>query len=79
MLFTTHVFLFAFLPITLAGFWSLRSTQLRLAFLALASYVFYAWWDWRYLPLMLASTMTDFLAGLLISRTSDRRARRALL
>jgi alginate O-acetyltransferase complex protein AlgI len=79
MLFTTHLFLFGFLPITLLGFWSLRSTRLRLAFLALASYVFYAWWDWRFLPLMLASTMTDYVAALLISRTSDLRGRRALL
>ena len=79
MLFTTHIFLFGFLPITLAGFWALRSTQLRLAFLALASYVFYAWWDWRFLPLMFASTSADYVAGLLLSRTDDRRLRRALL
>ena len=79
MLFTTHIFLFGFLPVTLASFWALRSTQLRLAFLALASYVFYAWWDWRFLPLMFASTSTDYVAGLLLSRTDDRRLRRALL
>jgi alginate O-acetyltransferase complex protein AlgI len=79
MLFTTHIFLFGFLPITLAGFWALRSTHLRLAFLALASYVFYAWWDWRFLPLMLASTTTDYVAALLLSRTDDPRSRHALL
>jgi alginate O-acetyltransferase complex protein AlgI len=79
MLFTTHVFLFGFLPCTLAGFWLLRSTRARLAFLALASYVFYAWWDWRYLPLMLASTTTDYVAALLISRTESVRMRRTLL
>jgi alginate O-acetyltransferase complex protein AlgI len=79
MLFTTHLFLFGFLPITLAGFWALRSARLRLAFLALASYVFYAWWDWRFLPLMLASTTTDYLAALLLDRTDDARLRRALL
>jgi alginate O-acetyltransferase complex protein AlgI len=79
VLFTTHLFLFGFLPCTLAGFWLLRSTYARLAFLALASYVFYAWWDWRYLPLMLASTTTDYVAGLLLSRTEGERMRRALL
>ena len=79
MLFTTHLFLFGFLPCTLAGFWLLRSTYARLAFLALASYVFYAWWDWRYLPLMLASTTTDYVAGLLIARREGERTRRALL
>jgi len=71
MLFTTHLFLFGFLPITLAGFWALRAPRLRLVFLALASYVFYAWWDWRFLPLMLASTTTDYLAALLLDRTDD--------
>jgi alginate O-acetyltransferase complex protein AlgI len=79
MLFTTHIFLFGFLPIVLAGFWALRSMQLRLSFLALASYVFYAWWDWRFLPLLLASTTTDYIAGLLLSRSNDPRVRRALL
>jgi alginate O-acetyltransferase complex protein AlgI len=79
MLFTTHLFLFGFLPITLAGFWALRAPRLRLVFLALASYVFYAWWDWRFLPLMLASTTTDYLAALLLDRTDDPRLRRALL
>src|SRR5450432_1239054 len=79
MLFTTHVFLFGFLPCTLAGYWLLRSTRARLAFLALASYVFYAWWDWRYLPLMIASTTTDYVAGLLLARTDGARMRRGLL
>ncbi len=31
----------------------------RLAFLTASSYVFYAWWDWRFLPLMIASTTVD--------------------
>jgi alginate O-acetyltransferase complex protein AlgI len=79
VLFTTHLFLFGFLPCTLAGYWLLRSTPARLAFLALASYVFYAWWDWRYLPLMIASTTTDYVAGLMLARTDGARMRRALL
>jgi alginate O-acetyltransferase complex protein AlgI len=79
VLFTTHLFLLGFLPCVLAGFWLLRSTHVRLAYLALASYVFYAWWDWRFLPLMLASTTTDYVAALLISRSEGPRMRRALL
>jgi|SRR6476660_2857139 len=37
------------------------------------SFVFYGWWDWRFLGLVLVSTTIDFLAGLLIesSRRSD--------
>ena len=74
MLFTTHLFLFGFLPITLLGFWALRSTQLRLALLALASYVFYAWWDWRFLPLMFALDLHR-----LRRRAPDRTHRRPTL
>ena len=44
MLFNSHVFLFAFLPAVLAGWWALRRwTTTRLAFLALSSYFFYGW------------------------------------
>jgi len=35
------------------------------------SFVFYGWWDWRFLGLVLVSTTIDFLAGLLIE--SSRR------
>ena len=79
MLFTTHAFLFGFLPLTLAGFWLLRTTRLRLGYLALASYVFYGWWNWRYLPLILATTALDYGAALLIARSDVARTRRIWL
>ena len=56
MLFNSYVFLFGFLPAVLLGWWGLaRWKQLRLAFLTGASWFFYAWWDWRYLPLLRAT------------------------
>ena len=58
------VFLFAFLPAALVGTWSLRNKNLRLGFITLASWVFYAWWDWRFLPLMLGTTTVDYIAAL---------------
>ena len=48
MLFNSYEFLFAFLPVVLIGWWSIRAPAARLAFLAAASYFFYAWWDWRF-------------------------------
>ena len=48
MLFTSYTFLFAFLPLVLAGWWGLAALGLRrtrLAFLTTASWVFYAWFD----------------------------------
>ena len=47
--------------------------------LLIASYYFYAAWDWRFLGLLVASTLVDFTCARLLSRASTPRARRALL
>ena len=79
MLFNSYAFLFGFLPPVLIGTWALRRKNLRLAFLTLASWFFYAWWDWRFLPLMLSTTTVDYVAALAIQRTEIQRRRTALL
>jgi alginate O-acetyltransferase complex protein AlgI len=79
VLFNSYIFLFGFLPCVLAGWWLLRPKPLRLAFLTGASWFFYAWWDWRYLPVLILATSVDFVAGLWIASTDDERKRRALL
>jgi alginate O-acetyltransferase complex protein AlgI len=80
VLFNTHAFLFGFLPPVLAGWWGLsRWRQLRLAFLTCASWFFYAWWDWRYLPVLIGATSVDFLAGRWIAGSESEPRRRALL
>ena len=47
--------------------------------LLIASYVFYAAWDWRFLFLLLLSTLVDYTVGRLLDRSSDARRRRQLL
>jgi alginate O-acetyltransferase complex protein AlgI len=79
MLFNSFIFLFGFLPCTLLGWWLLPRRTLRLAFLTGASWFFYAWWDWRYLPVLIGATSVDYVAGLWISRTEDEARRRLLL
>jgi alginate O-acetyltransferase complex protein AlgI len=80
MLFTTYVFLFAFLPAVLVGWWGLsRWKPLRLAFLSGSSWFFYAWWDWRYLPVLIGATSVDYVAGLWIAGTESETRRRLLL
>jgi alginate O-acetyltransferase complex protein AlgI len=79
MLFNSYIFLFGFLPCVLIGWWTLRAKSLRLIFLTGSSWFFYAWWDWRYLPILLASTSVDYVAGLWIARSGDERRRRVLL
>ena len=75
MLFNSYIFLLVFLPLTLAGWWLLPGRRARLLFLTVASYVFYGWWDYRFVPLMILSTSADFLAGAAIARSTDRRHR----
>ena len=73
MLFNSYVFLFGFLPRVLARLvGSAAAKTLRLAFLTGASWFFYAWWDWRYLPLLIGATSVDYVAGLWISRHRGR-------
>ena len=79
MLFNTYLFLFGFLPVALAGWWWIRGPNLRLAFLTCVSWFFYAWWDWHFLPIMIVSTSVDYLAGLAMRRTDDRRWRKVIL
>jgi alginate O-acetyltransferase complex protein AlgI len=79
MLFNSFIFLFAFLPVTYAVFWSLRSAQGRYIWLTLTGYVFYGYWDARFTILMAFSTTVSYLAGLGFLRWHLPWQRRALL
>jgi D-alanyl-lipoteichoic acid acyltransferase DltB (MBOAT superfamily) len=47
--------------------------------LLFASYYFYAAWDWRFLGLLMGSTIVDYSCGLALSRAATPRVRRTLL
>ncbi len=79
MLFNSYVFIFLFLPVTLALWWGVPSPRVRLLALTLLSYFFYSWWDWRFLPLMIISTGVDYVAGQRISQAAEARVRRQWL
>jgi D-alanyl-lipoteichoic acid acyltransferase DltB (MBOAT superfamily) len=53
--------------------------KLQNLFLLVASYIFYASWDWRFLSLILLSTAVDYLVALRLPRTADARGRVGLL
>lgn len=76
MLFSTFEFLLGFLPITLAGYRVLlRLDRIVLAklWLVAASLVFYGWWDWRYLPLLVASVAVNFQLGKVLNHQAPQR------
>ena len=79
MLFNSVVFLFAFLPITYVVFWSLRTARSRYVWLTLTGYVFYGYWDPRFVLLMLFSTLVSYFAGLGFLRWTDPRHRKLCL
>ncbi len=78
VLFHSHEFLFVYLPLV----WLLHRlcpARGRSGLLAVASIVFYGSWNWRFVPLLLASTLVDYCAGLAIGSARDERTRKAWL
>jgi len=55
-----------FLPIVFLLYWFVTNKSLKLQNLlvVVASYVFYGWWDWRFLSLIVFSTVVDYIVGL---------------
>src|SRR5262245_38785713 len=78
MVFTTLTFL-VFLPIVFALHWSLRKHEHRNLLLLAASYVFYGWWDYRFVGLMFGTSMIDYIAGLALDRETNESRRKALI
>ncbi len=81
MLFNSFSFLCFYLPIVFIGFYWLgkRSEILAATWLGLASLFFYAWWDYRYLPLLLASIIFNYLCGWRIAESGSLAKKRWLI
>ncbi len=72
---------FIFLVIVFSLYWlvfkkSLKAQNLLLLF---ASYLFYGWWDWRFLSLILLSTTVDYIVGIQINANDKKTIRRSWL
>nr|WP_319398917.1 MBOAT family O-acyltransferase [uncultured Carboxylicivirga sp.] len=70
-----------FLPIVFVLYWFVISKNLKLQNLLIvgASYLFYGWWDWRFLSLILFSTMVDYIVGRTLGKESNENKRKVLL
>ena len=70
-----------FLPVTFLLYWFVAGENRRLQnhLIVGASYVFYGWWDWRFLSLILLSTIIDYTIGVKLSTEQNRGQRRILL
>jgi D-alanyl-lipoteichoic acid acyltransferase DltB (MBOAT superfamily) len=70
-----------FLPIIFILYWFLTNKNLKLQNLLIvfASYTFYGWWDWRFLTLILFSTIIDYAIGINLSKQENQTKRKILL
>ena len=79
MLFNSFTFLI-FLPLVFILYWNFKSHhRIQNIILLLASYMFYAWWDYRFLGLIIASTLVDYGVGLAMGKTESKIKRNYLL
>ena len=80
MIFNSIIFLL-FLPIVFLLYWfvfykNLKSQNLLIL---VSSYVFYGWWDYRFLSLIFLSTIVDYIIGLNITKQDSEKKQKLLL
>lgn len=70
-----------FLPIFFILYWYVtnRNLQLQNFLIVVASYIFYGWWDWRFLFLIFFSSITDYIIGKCLQITEKEKYRKTLL
>lgn len=80
MLFTSYEF-FLFIPLIFILYWWIGKKGVfnQNLILLIASYFFYAWWDWRFLFLILISSFTDFIAGIQLEKSSSKKTKKVWL
>ena len=79
MLFNSIEFGF-FLPIVYLAYWGLKGKlKAQNLLLLFASYVFYAWWDWRFLSLIVLSSVVDYSLGRALDQTENGFKRKLAL
>ena len=76
MLFNSFEFLF-FLPIVFTLYWFLfnKSLNWQNGLVLVASYFFYGWWSWKFMGLLMISTLLDYLYGFWVASPNRKKAK----
>ena len=63
-----------FLPLVFALYWFVfnKSVKVQNLFIVIVSYIFYGWWDWRFLFLIAFTSFCSWMSGLLIQKYSQQ-------
>jgi len=80
MLFNSIEFLI-FLPVVFCLYWFVFNKNLKLQnlLILISSYIFYGWWDWRFLSLIFLSTVVDYFVGIQIFNNKDTKKKKSFL
>ena len=70
-----------FLPVVFVLYWFITNKTLKFQNLLIvaASYLFYGWWDWRFLFLIVISTLIDYTVGISLGKSENKNNRKLLL
>lgn len=70
-----------FLPLVFLLYWFVfqKNLEIQNVFLIIVSYIFYAWWDWRFVSLIILSSCLDWYVGLRIYNTKRPKLKKAWL
>ncbi len=79
MLFNSDVFLKFFAAFLLVYFLVRNHLNVRNIVIVAASYIFYGWWDYRFLSLLIISSLLDYFVGIGLERIRQDRRRKLLL
>src|SRR5262245_42632274 len=81
MLFNSYVFIFVFMPITLVGYFAICvfGQAAPALWLALASFVFYSFGGWQFVPLLIASITFNYFVGYLLIEKAFSASRRLIV
>lgn len=76
MLFNSLEFLL-FLPVVFILYWYVvqRHLQAQNGLVLVASYIFYGWWSWKFMGLLMFSTLLDYLYGFWVASPNRKKAR----
>ncbi len=69
-----------FFPIVFIVYWLVaKKIVIRNFWVLLTSYIFYGWWDWRFLFLIAFSSLVDYLVGRRLGKATEEREKKKLL
>jgi len=82
MLFNSYIFLFEFLPVTVAGFYLIGNAghhRIAITWLVGASLLYYGWWNPAYTSLIIGSILVNYAFGISLAAVGELRSRNWLL